>query len=120
MKLNIREFFIWKIVIISLFIVTSTEILSFLNSINTLSIRIFWGFLILTSIVITLFFKKNLFFLKEVNILKNNFNFELIFILIILTLTFINSLIYPPNTLDAMSYHLPKVMHWIQNSNIDF
>ena len=62
MKLNIREFFIWKIVIISLFIVTSTEILSFLNSINTLSIRIFWGFLILTSIVITLFFKKNFFF----------------------------------------------------------
>ena len=56
MKLNIREFFIWKIVIISLFIVISTEILSFLNSINTLSIRIFWGFLILTSIVITLFF----------------------------------------------------------------
>jgi hypothetical protein len=120
MKLAIREFFIWKVIIISLFIVFSTEILSFFNSINSLSIRIIWGLLIVIFIVNTLFLKKKIFFLNEVSNLKHHFNFELIFILIILILTFINSLIYPPNTLDAMAYHMPKVMHWIQNGNIDF
>ena len=62
MKLAIREFFIWKVIIISLFIVFSTEILSFFNSINSLSIRIIWGLLIVIFIVNTLFLKKNFFF----------------------------------------------------------
>lgn len=120
MKLSIREFLIWKIVIISLLIVISTEFLSFFNSINTLNIRIFWAILILVSLSLTYFLKEKIFFLKEINLLKNNFKFELFFILLILILTFINSLIYPPNTLDAMTYHMPKIMHWIQNSNINF
>ena len=35
-------------------------------------------------------------------------------------ITFVVSLIYPPNTPDGLSYHMPRVMQWIQNQNINF
>jgi hypothetical protein len=30
------------------------------------------------------------------------------------------ALVAPPNTWDAMEYHLPKVMHWMQNGSVSF
>ncbi len=30
------------------------------------------------------------------------------------------AIVAPPNTWDSMEYHMPKVMHWIQNQNISF
>ena len=42
------------------------------------------------------------------------------FIIAILILTLLTALIYPPNTPDSLSYHMSKVMHWIQNGNVEF
>ena len=36
----------------------------------------------------------------------------------ILVVTLTTALISPPNTMDSMSYHMPRVMHWIQNTSI--
>ena len=33
-------------------------------------------------------------------------------------LTFIVAIVYPPNTWDSMTYHMPKVMHWRQNASL--
>ena len=42
MKLGIREILIWQTIVISLLITISTEVLSFFNLINSISIKIFW------------------------------------------------------------------------------
>ena len=36
----------------------------------------------------------------------------------ILSITLVSALFSPPNNLDSMSYHMPRVMHWIQNASI--
>lgn len=120
MTFSFREFLIWKIITISLLITISTEFLSYFNLINSTSIRIFWGLIITIILAYICLFKKKFSFLEQIIFLKKNFTFELFIVLVILILTLFNSLIYPPNTLDAMAYHMPKIMHWTQNANIEF
>lgn len=38
----------------------------------------------------------------------------------ILLLTAYAALVYPPNSADAMAYHLPRVIYWIQNRSVAF
>jgi len=38
---------------------------------------------------------------------------------LILLATFITAILFPPNTWDSMTYHMPRVMHWLQNRSID-
>ena len=66
MKLGIREFFIWKALIFGVLIVISTEIFSFFNIINSLSIKIFWILIIAAFIFIIFQLNK-----------RNKFNFNL-------------------------------------------
>ncbi|MFC1831010.1 hypothetical protein ACFL0S_03200 [Thermodesulfobacteriota bacterium] len=44
----------------------------------------------------------------------------LLAILIILIATLAVALVYPPNNYDSMTYHLPRVAHWISNKDISF
>ena len=48
-----------------------------------------------------------------------NINALLVFgILLIVLLTGLVALFAPPNTHDVMSYHLPRIVHWIQNESV--
>ncbi len=121
MNLSLREFLVWKIIIISVIIVLSTEILSFFSAINGPYIKILWSFLLAISLIGFFYlYKKKIIYFNNLKKKELFFNFELFFILIILFLTFTISIIYPPNTLDAMAYHMPKVMNWVQNNNLNF
>jgi len=121
-KKPIRELFLWSCITFGFFIVFTTEFLSVFGLINRSSIFICWIILFIFG-----YFKfKNLFKFYFYNIfLKKNFSFDLIFlyqllIFVILILTFLTALIYPPNTPDSLSYHMPRVMHWIQNNNVEY
>ena len=46
--------------------------------------------------------------------------FGLIVVATILAVTLLTALRSPPNTWDAMTYHLPRVAAWIQHGSIDF
>lgn len=46
------------------------------------------------------------------------YRFLVINLLVILLVTLVFGLVFPPNNPDAMSYHLARVMHWIQNQSI--
>lgn len=113
---NLRELLAWITIFIFTIIAASTELLGFFNIINHLTIKLLWLVVILISILIFIRSKKKqryIFIKKEIK------NFQSIFILLIILITFLISLIYPPNTLDAMSYHMTRIMHWIQNGNVD-
>ena len=118
-KIQIRELFVWKVIIISILVALSTEILSIFDAINYTNIKIFWVLLLIIFLAGILYLhKKKIIYLKTFEKNGHLLSFIFFFILLILFLTFLNSLLYPPNTSDAMAYHMPKVMHWIQNNNI--
>ena len=119
---------ILSINIISLLICFSTEYLSFLQLFNYAGLSTFW--LLITGILIYTHLKKNVAFLKLLkdagrmgkNLLSEIALFNKI-ILILLFLLFLSILlqgyVYPPNNWDSMTYHLPRVSHWILNNSIE-
>jgi hypothetical protein len=48
------------------------------------------------------------------------YKFYLISILSLLVLVLLSAVLLPPNNQDSMSYHLARVVHWIQNGNINY
>ena len=120
MNCSIRNFLIWKALVLGLLIAVSTELLSFFDAINDLSIKVLWIVIITVLFFIFFYLIKKKIHINLLGKISDLPKFEIIFIFLIFFLTFINSVVYPPNTLDAMAYHLPKVMHWVQNNNLDF
>jgi 4-amino-4-deoxy-L-arabinose transferase-like glycosyltransferase len=121
-KESIRELFIWCCIGFGLFIVFTTEFLSFFGLINRFSIFVCWIVLLIFSYI--QFKNKFRYYLNSI-LSKINFSYNLsmlfqLLILTILILTLLTALIYPPNTPDSLSYHMSKVMHWIQNGNVEF
>lgn len=119
---NIRERIIWIILIFGFFLVISTEILGYFNLLERKIIISLWLLIFLNGLFLyfKIYLKKD-FFNSENNFSIKKFNLlYLVPIIIIISLTFIISLLYPPNTPDSLSYHMPRVMQWIQNQNIDF
>lgn len=111
-----RKFIVFSSIIFFLLIFLSTEIFSLLNILNKSSIRIFWLFVAIISGAIII---KKKYFNKIVN-QKIRLTPQIFFISFIFIITFINAIIYVPNTLDAMTYHMTKIMNWRQNENLNF
>ena len=116
MPYTLREKILFYSIFFSVFIILTTELLSFLNSLNRFTITTCW-----------LVFLSFLFFLHNQSVRKNHnlstkkkFQIYIFIIFIILILTFLIAIIYPPTTPDSMSYHMTRVMQWVQNNNIDF
>ena len=114
--LKVREYFLYISIYFGVIIVISTEFLSFFNYLNHFSIKLLWLIIFVTALIIL---SKKKFFNISYEFLSH-IDYKILYILLVFLLTFITALIYPPNSLDAMSYHLPKVMNWIQNSNLSF
>ena len=119
MNLCIRNTIIYLNILFYLLIYLSTEIFSLFNVLNEVSIKIFWSIILIISIFL-IRKKKYGKFSVFLAIKKTTQNIQVYFIFFILIITFLNSIIYTPNTLDAMTYHMTKVMHWIQYEKITF
>lgn len=121
MKNEPRLFILWFYLLVGTYVVFTTEVLSFFNSINRTSIITSWLIFIIICLYTVFHFKMNLFKNNILNIKKISKSNQLYiyFSLALLFLTLVISLIYPPNTDDSLAYHLPKVMQWIQNENVN-
>ena len=103
-----------------------TEFLSFWGILNRPNILICW---ILILFINFLLLKKNNInihkkFIVQTKLLtqitlKSEFKIIYFSVLIILMIILIQGILYPPNNYDSMTYHLPRVIHWIDNQSIN-
>ncbi|MGB5768366.1 MAG: hypothetical protein WBM32_00620 [Crocosphaera sp.] len=109
------------VIILGSLIALSAELLSLINSINFPVIVSFW---ILTNLGLTVFYYRKisrkqtvfpLFRFPKITILSG---LILGGIFVIIVLVGLVAVIAPPNNWDSMTYHMARVMHWIQNQNL--
>ncbi len=120
LNLPFRYICIFFLLAFSVLVFISTELLSLFNLLTATAIVIFWLILLLIIIVLWTRRKK---YIPSFNLGWKHFSsFEkclLIFITFILLITFITAIAAHPNNWDSMTYHIARVMHWMQNKNVN-
>lgn len=125
LRVAILKAFIVQGVLISIV----TEGLSLIQSLTSSSVALFWLFVDLVSLVMVLFlfqYRQGTRHIKQrVHHILSSFQavdglsrFSLTVVFIVLLVTLATALIAPPNNWDSMTYHMPRVMHWIQNQSV--
>ncbi|MBP8755002.1 MAG: glycosyltransferase family 39 protein [Chitinophagales bacterium] len=111
------ENYIYVLLILSLFVLLTTEICSAGNWISAITIQIIWIVLAITSgIFWWKISNRKLFFALQ---WKSLLQFPFIIIFGVTSITFLICMFAFPNNWDSMTYHLGRVMHWIQNGNVN-
>lgn len=123
----IRSSILASTIVLGIFITFTTELLSLLNSLSFVTVVIAW---ILLSIGLFFYFcylintKKYILKLhKTRNITRNitssiDWVIVIFFLVLITVITAITAIISPPNNWDSMTYHMSRVVHWIQNQSV--
>ncbi|MBD2121276.1 glycosyltransferase family 39 protein [Trichocoleus sp. FACHB-262] len=125
-RLCLRDAFIKSSIIYGILIVVLTEALSFNHSLETSSVASFWSLLLaLNTALVGLKFKRRS--LQPLKLQTLNWRFfdcdnliSIFTVFSVLGLTLATALIAAPNNWDAMTYHLPRVMHWLQNQTVAY
>lgn len=113
---SVRKACIYSAVFIGLVITASTELLSLFKAINLQSVATVWVVLdaALIGYCVT---SKNCRFEMRRNLSAVEYVF-VVALLVIFSLTFLVAIVVPTNNFDSMTYHMPRVMHWIQNMSV--
>ncbi len=121
-EIDISKSIIGTLLISSLLVALSSEVLSLFHSFNYTSLTSFWSITTLIGSILLVKKKSESNQIKEkkqlfTNYLKNN---KLLFSIISLILILIGfqGLIYPPNNFDSLTYHMGRIPHWIANESI--
>lgn len=117
---NLLDLIIKTWIFYLLFVFLSTELLSLFNLVSRTSIIIIYSIIALIGFVLWFKYKITISFDSLKKIKKSDkFVFLLIILTILLPLLF-TALYYPPNNWDSMTYHMARIMHWIDNKNVNF
>lgn len=121
-ELKFRESLLAGTILFAAFVAVSTEILSLFNALNQKSVLIFWLASNLAAGFFLYFIK---FSLKPVIGKINDFRQSpeipkglLYALAAIYALVLLIAVVSPPNTVDGLTYHLPRVGHWIQSESL--
>lgn len=103
-----------------LFLYGMTEILSLFNAINTFAIASIWGIITLFSFFILIKKRSCIRECFDFSYIRNSFSENFIFwcVIIISGIVFVLSVCIVPYNWDSMTYHIPRIMHWIQNGSV--
>ncbi|WP_222426936.1 ArnT family glycosyltransferase [Hyella patelloides] len=113
-------------VVVGVFIVTTTEILSLVSLFNFVAILLAWSLFnlgLLVTIVRQKYHRETIADLtKAIYLLPQQLSWFLasllLGIIIVIALIGVIAVVAPPNTWDSMTYHMSRVMHWIQNGSV--
>jgi hypothetical protein len=105
---------VWSVILTAI-----TEFLNLFQAINFWSLVVAWG--LINIILVVFYIKVNG---KRLERLQFNRQIPLNLIVLLVGVTFIAAttgliaLVAPPNNWDSMSYHMARVVHWIQNHSV--
>lgn len=122
---NIVYNLILTLISLETIILSSTLLLSLFHSISTIKYRIVWIIIdiLLVSILLLVFRKqKSLFLINYLNFkekcrIHKHQPIILLFLIFFMVITLI-SIITIPYNYDSMTYHMARIVHWIQNESI--
>lgn len=117
---KIRISFLWSLLSTSLSIFVSVELLSIFSSINTTSVLLWWLVVTIFSILLIFKNKHKKIIWKHATQLDKESLIVLITIVCFISFLLIIAILQPPNNWDGMTYHMSRVMHWIQNGNVHY
>jgi hypothetical protein len=126
-----RSAYIKASIIHGLIIAISTELLSINKSLTLNSIVLLWSLMTIINTTILFVFlysygKKNILIDKiqqkiySFKNLRGLDKIQLITVIAVLIICLITALVSPPNNYDSMTYHMARVMHWIQNQTVNY
>jgi len=118
-----REALVYGLVLWGVCLLGLTEILSFFHLLDYFPILLSW--IVCLCLTITVLILKRNVFKKTFSLAGQGQDHSLTKIIypvlfIIFALTAVSSFVCPPNTFDALTYHIARVAHWTQNRTINF
>lgn len=125
---NLKEYLLGSTLGFCVFIVITTELLSFFDCLNLTCLGTVWGLVFI--LLIYFFFKKKKEILVEINSKKRTiktlfssfrrYEKALVGIIILFIMVlFFQGVAYPPNNWDSLTYHMSRIMYWIGNENVN-
>ena len=115
---NWRSSFIVAFICLGMYVCFLTETLGFLKILTPVSLSCGWiGYNVALFIFLIRLHKKRKIQIKMPQIFP--FQWEYCVLAVILSVTFIIAVVYPPNNWDSMTYHLPRIEHWLQNKSLN-
>jgi 4-amino-4-deoxy-L-arabinose transferase-like glycosyltransferase len=118
-KKDWRTSFICASLYFCVFVWGITEFLSFFYHLGRLELIFSWAcfdicLLIIMVSVKKIRNKKGIF----LNLTRFSFQKEYFFLAVIFVVSCFTAFVYPPNNWDSMTYHLPRIEHWLQNKTL--
>ena len=117
----LRESFLIGFLIWGSFITAVMEVLSIFRCLTFSWVLLSWCFLLIAAVMVIWYRREYLY--HAIRIPQTLSWIEKVFLLVILlivTCLAVIAFFSPPNTCDAMTYHMSRVVHWIQNHTVAY
>jgi Dolichyl-phosphate-mannose-protein mannosyltransferase len=121
-----RQAILSSAIVIAVFITATTEILSLFHWLSFIPVSLVW---LIFNLVLLLIVVQKKYYLKPIRLFQKStysssedFSIFLVCLLsgiiAIAVLVGVIAIIAPPNTWDSMTYHMSRVVHWVQNRSV--
>lgn len=109
---NLRTNYLYSSIIWGSLVAVSTLVMSLWKGISPEAILVLWILLFLCSMLLVV--------RDRISILWPRLPWFLWVLISLAAIPLMVGLLYPPNNWDSMTYHLPRIEHWLQNGSLAF